>query len=264
MFVKWCSGGSRKPSGCGLVPGRHLVLFVLFGRRVVIGWVLPHNMCHSHVKCRVGWECNMTSQQRWLLHDGIVMTSMGMGIPVTKHPIKIRKQWVRKQWIQSLQTDTIRHSLKSIIGAACSRTRGQNSISDRYQSVAASNLRQKGESERAEREGRGADTSSCGAIALQRKCDTFPSSLKGQGSCHWPAGERRVVSDHWWAVLMWSEHKHDHHTVSVPSPPAPRFSMIIIITTIYTGLVYLYSYSYCKSLRCIYICMSSSVYMALR
>ncbi len=28
--------------------------------------------------------------------------------------------------------------------------------------------------ERAKREGRGADTSSCGAIALQRKCDTFP------------------------------------------------------------------------------------------
>lgn len=27
---------------------------------------------------------------------------------------------------------------------------------------------------RAKREGRGADTSSCGAIALQRKCDTFP------------------------------------------------------------------------------------------
>lgn len=30
------------------------------------------------------------------------------------------------------------------------------------------------ERERARREGRGADTSSCGAIALQRKCDTFP------------------------------------------------------------------------------------------
>jgi len=30
------------------------------------------------------------------------------------------------------------------------------------------------EGERAKREGRGADTGSCGAIALQRKCDTFP------------------------------------------------------------------------------------------
>ena len=33
--------------------------------------------------------------------------------------------------------------------------------------------RPKEERERAKREGRGADTSSCGAIALQRKCDTF-------------------------------------------------------------------------------------------
>lgn len=54
-------------------------------------------------------------------------------------------------------------------------------FSHRSQRVAAANFSKKGRKkerkqvrERAKREGRGADTSSCGAIALQRKCDTFP------------------------------------------------------------------------------------------
>lgn len=72
------------------VPGGHLVLFVLFGRAVVIGCRLPHHMCHSHIERLVGWECDMASQQGWLLHDGIVVATMRMGIPVTKHSLSYR------------------------------------------------------------------------------------------------------------------------------------------------------------------------------
>ena len=67
-----------------MVPGSHLVLFVLFGRGVVVGRVLPHNMRHSHIKRLVGWECDVSSQQGWLLHDGIIMAAMRVGIPVIK------------------------------------------------------------------------------------------------------------------------------------------------------------------------------------
>lgn len=38
-------------------------------------------MCHSHIEGLVGWERDMTGQQGWLLHDGIVMAAMRVGIP---------------------------------------------------------------------------------------------------------------------------------------------------------------------------------------
>lgn len=38
-------------------------------------------MCHSHIQRLVGWECNMASQQGRLLHDGIVMAIVRVGIP---------------------------------------------------------------------------------------------------------------------------------------------------------------------------------------
>lgn len=44
-------------------------------------------MCHSHIECLVGWECDMASQQGRLLHDGIVVATMRMGIPVTQHSL---------------------------------------------------------------------------------------------------------------------------------------------------------------------------------
>lgn len=69
---------------CARVPGRHLVLFVLFGSGVVIGRGLPHNVCHSHIERLVGWERDVASQQGRLLHDGIVMAAMWMGIPGTQ------------------------------------------------------------------------------------------------------------------------------------------------------------------------------------
>lgn len=58
------------------------MLFVLFGRGVVIGRGLPHNVCHSHIECLVGWESDVASQQGWLLHDGIIMAAVRVGIPV--------------------------------------------------------------------------------------------------------------------------------------------------------------------------------------
>lgn len=67
------------------VPGRHLVLLVLFGRGVVIGRGLPHNMCYSHIKRLAGRESDVAGQQGWLLHDGIIMAAMGVGIPVRDH-----------------------------------------------------------------------------------------------------------------------------------------------------------------------------------
>lgn len=39
-------------------------------------------MCHSHIECLVGWEGDVASQQGWLLHDGIIMAAMWVGIPV--------------------------------------------------------------------------------------------------------------------------------------------------------------------------------------
>lgn len=64
--------------------------------------------------------------------------------------------------------------------------------------------------ERAKREGRGADTSSCGAIALQRKCDTFPIvSLRttglplGRKGGRERDGEGGVEGWGWWGV--WSQ-----------------------------------------------------------
>lgn len=78
------------------VPGGHLVLFVLFGRAVVIGCRLPHHMCHSHIERLVGWECDMASQQGRLLHDGIVVATMRMGIPVTQHSLSYRDKQKKK------------------------------------------------------------------------------------------------------------------------------------------------------------------------
>lgn len=40
-------------------------------------------MCHSYIERLVGWECDVASQQGWLLHDGIVMAAMRVRIPVT-------------------------------------------------------------------------------------------------------------------------------------------------------------------------------------
>lgn len=57
------------------------MLLVLFGRAVVIGRGLPHHVCHSHVERRVGWKGDVAGQQGWLLHDGIVMATVRMGIP---------------------------------------------------------------------------------------------------------------------------------------------------------------------------------------
>lgn len=57
----------------------------------------------------------------------------------------------------------------------------QQEISLTNQWVAAANFSKADQrrrwNKRAKREGRGADTSSCGATALQRKCDTFPIHL---------------------------------------------------------------------------------------
>lgn len=63
------------------VPGGRLVLLVLFGRAVVIGRGLPHHVRHSHVERRVGWEGDVAGQQGRLLHDGVVMATVRMGVP---------------------------------------------------------------------------------------------------------------------------------------------------------------------------------------
>jgi len=39
-------------------------------------------MCHAHIECLVGWERDVASQQGRLLHDGIIMAAMSVGIPV--------------------------------------------------------------------------------------------------------------------------------------------------------------------------------------
>lgn len=57
------------------------MLFTLFGGGAGIGGGLPHNMSHSHVERLVGWE----SQQGRLLHDGIIMAAVGVGIPAGQH-----------------------------------------------------------------------------------------------------------------------------------------------------------------------------------
>lgn len=41
------------------VPGRHLVLLVLFGRGVAVARRLPHNVRHSHIQRLVGWKRDM-------------------------------------------------------------------------------------------------------------------------------------------------------------------------------------------------------------
>lgn len=38
-------------------------------------------MSNSHIERLVGWECDMTSQQGRLLHDGVVMAAVRMGVP---------------------------------------------------------------------------------------------------------------------------------------------------------------------------------------
>lgn len=57
------------------------MLLVLFGRAVVIGRGLPHHVRHSHVERRVGREGDVAGQQGRLLHDGIVMATVRMGVP---------------------------------------------------------------------------------------------------------------------------------------------------------------------------------------
>lgn len=39
-------------------------------------------MCHSYIERLVGRERDVASQQGWLLHDGVIMAAMRMGIPV--------------------------------------------------------------------------------------------------------------------------------------------------------------------------------------
>lgn len=38
-------------------------------------------MSHAHIQGLLGRQGHMTGKQGWLLHDGIVMATMGMGIP---------------------------------------------------------------------------------------------------------------------------------------------------------------------------------------
>lgn len=56
--------------------------------------------------------------------------------------------------------------------------------------MAAANFSGSRRHKRAKREGRGADTRSCGAIALQRKCDTFPNHLSedNRAAAGWGGG----------------------------------------------------------------------------
>lgn len=81
------------------------------------------------------------------------------------------------------------------------------------QRVAAANFSKQGQrrrqNKRAKREGRRADTSSCGATALQRKCDTFPNHLsednRGMGA-----------SGHRWTALNEFEQPSTHvHNIPV-------------------------------------------------
>lgn len=68
------------------------MLFVLFGRGAVIGRVLPHHMCHSHIERLVGWERDVASQQGRLLHDGIIMVAVRVGVPVTQQSVELAQQ----------------------------------------------------------------------------------------------------------------------------------------------------------------------------
>lgn len=80
--------------------------------------------------------------------------------------------------------------------------------------------------ERATREGRGADTSSCGTIALQRRCDTFPTfslrttelPLDRKGGRDGGGG---VLCCHRWTALNVSIHTQPQqpstHTDDVPA-----------------------------------------------
>lgn len=43
-------------------------------------------MSHAHVQRLLGRQGHVTGKQGWLLHDGIVMAAMGMGIPEKKNP----------------------------------------------------------------------------------------------------------------------------------------------------------------------------------
>lgn len=45
------------------------------------GWLLPHHVGHAHIQGLGGGEGHMTSQQRGLLHDGIVMAAVSVRVP---------------------------------------------------------------------------------------------------------------------------------------------------------------------------------------
>lgn len=98
------------------VPGGHLVLFVLLGSGVVIGRGLPHNVGHSHAERLVGRERDVAGQQGWLLHDGIVMGAVRVGIPVTQQGFCVSKTHTKKKY-NNITGERISHRRQQVAAA---------------------------------------------------------------------------------------------------------------------------------------------------